>query len=316
MVADNPRYPSPTRPPAHPHADIPRKPSMLRTTEDTTTSSLTKPHGVERIQDPSLDPAPTPYQQNELHQPDTPRGICASEVTPEQVGIYTGDDLKLDPANPHNITKASLPEPAQTDGLVTNDPKEFDPRMLGEAEPGPLELPPSHAPFSAPHGVQRFDKPDAGEAARGKVKDRSLKARAKRFWMWLKFFVFFLVLIAGALLYWQYTVRKHTYVVEPRICFFETADKQVRLTGTRYYSYTQNEMLGVRWAHNDETQVKTELDIKGSAMVIASLGGPDGPTSKYISNGELGKEVLPVAETYVITFDKRSVILNASTFCR
>lgn len=251
-----------------------------------------------------------------------PRAL-ADEVTPEQVGIYVGSDLTLDPANPHNIRKESFPVPeptdpasGQVDGKPTNDPKEFDARMMPEPEPGPLELPPSHAPFSAPHGVQRPYKLDAGEAARGKVKDRSLKARARRMWNWIKFICFLAVLAAGALLYWQYTVRKHTYVVEPRICFFETADKQVRLTGTRYYSYTQNEMLGVRWAHNDETQVKTELDIKGSAMVIASLGGPDGPTSKYISNGELGKEVLPVAETYVITFDKRSVVLNASTFCR
>lgn len=213
----------------------------------------------------------------------TPRAH-ADEVTAEQAGIYVDES------------------PAQTDGLVTNEPKEFDPRMMGAAEPGPLELPPA----------------DAGYLAREKlkVKDRSLKARARRMWNWIKFICFLTVLVVGALLYWQYTERKHTYVVEPRICLFETADKQVRLTGTRYYSYTQNEMLGVRWAHNDETTVKTELDIKGSAMVIASLGGPDGPTSKYISQGEQGKEVLPVAETYVITFDKRSVVLNASTFCR
>jgi hypothetical protein len=237
-----------------------------------------------------------------------PRAL-ADEVTPEQVGIYVGDALKLDPANPHNIRKESFPVPeptdpasGQVDGEPTNDPKEFDARLMPEPEAGPLELPPS----------------DAGYLAREKlkVKDRSLRARARRMWNWIKFICFLAILAAGALLYWQYTVRKHTYVVEPRICFFETADKQVRLTGTRYYSYTQNEMLGVRWAHNDDTQVKTELDIKGSAMVIASLGGPDGPTSKYISNGELGKEVLPVAETYVITFDKRSVVLNASTFCR
>lgn len=234
-----------------------------------------------------------------------PRAL-ADEVTPEQVGIYAGGDLNPDPANPHSIRKESFPTPSadgdQTGASPTNDPTEFDPRIMGAAEPGPLELPPS----------------DAGYRAREKlkVKDRSLKARAKRMWNWIKFICFLAVLIVGALLYWQYTVRKHTYVVEPRICFFETADKQVRITGTRYYSYMQNEMFGLRWHLAEDTSIKTEIDLKGNSMVIASLGGKDGPTSKFISMGELGKEPLPPAETYVITMDKRSVVLSDETFCR
>lgn len=239
-----------------------------------------------------------------------PRAL-ADEVTPEQVGIYAGNGEPLDPSNPHNVTKASIPEPEPE---PTNDPKEFDPRIMGEPEPGPLELPPvKHG--SAQPGRHSLEY-DPGVSARMLLKDRSLKARAKRMWNWIKFLTFMAILIIGAVVYWQYTVRKHTYVVEPRICFFETADKQVKLTGTRYYSYTQNEMLGVRWAHNDETTVKTELNINGTGMVIASIGGKDGPTSKYIPQGEQGTVVMPVADTYIITLEKRSVILSADTFCR
>lgn len=196
--------------------------------------------------------------------------------------------------------EADRPQPDQTDGLVTNDPKEFDPRMMGEAEPGPLVLPPS----------------DAGVVAREKARTRSFKAKARRMWNWIKFICFMAILCAGAFLYWQYTERKHTYVVEPRICFFETADKQVRITGTRYYSYMQNEVFGLRWHRKEDTSIKTEIDLKGNSMVIASLGGKDGPTSKFVSMGEMGKEPLPPAETYIITMDKRSVVLSDETFCR
>lgn len=249
--------------------------------------------------------------------------VLASEVTPEQVGIYAGSTgEQRDPANPHNITKDSLPTPEpkdpsadradgdQTGAPPTNEPEVFDPRLMGDPEPGPLDLPPARGR----HGG--FDNFDAGEHARGKVKDRSLKARAKRMWNWIKFLTFMAILVIGAVVYWQYTVRKHTYVVEPRICFFETADKQVRITGTRYYSYMQNEMFGLRWHLAEDTSIKTEIDLKGNSMVIASLGGKDGPTSKFISMGELGKEPLPPAETYVITMDKRSVVLSDETFCR
>lgn len=251
---------------------------------------------------PKDTPTPTePEGTESVNQPHKPRAL-ASEVTPEQVAIYQveGKAPESGKPNPHNVTKSDIPPLDDSREVITDQPEEFDPRMLGAAEPGPLELPPT----------------DAGILAREKAKGRSFKAKVRRAWNWTKAIILLLLLLAGAFLYWQYTVRKHTYVVEPRICFFETADKSIRLTGTRYYSYTQNEMLGYRWAHTDDVSVKTEIDVKGDSMVITGLGGPDGPTSKYVPQGERGVQVLTPATTYVVTLDKRSVVLESNKFCR
>ena len=197
------------------------------------------------------------------------------------------------PTEPEGTESVNKPLLDDSSEAITSKPEEFDPR-LSPTEP----------------------VVDPGALAREKVKGRSFKAKVRRAWNWTKAIILLLLLLAGTFLYWQYTVRKHTYVVEPRICFFETADKSIRLTGTRYYSYTQNEMLGYRWAHTDDVSVKTEIDVKGDSMVITGLGGPDGPTSKYVPQGERGVQVLAPATTYVVTLDKRSVVLESNKFCR
>lgn len=246
-----------------------------------------------------------------------PRDPSAGHVTADEAKDITAEDIGVNPVghprdafNPHNIVKESFP--------VSDVNNKIPPEMADvPAEAGPLDLPPNRSRMLRHSGPRpQADREEPGSAARAKVKDRSMKARAKRVWNWIKFIMFLIIAGLIAFGYYAYENRKQGYVVEPRTCLFETEDKQVRFTGTRYYSYMQNSMFGLRWHLDADTTVKTELDIKGDALVILSWGGKGNPTSKYISTGERGTVPLAPADMWVITLDKRSVVLESTKFCR
>jgi hypothetical protein len=249
--------------------------------------------------------------------PELNRRRDPSVVTGDEAGIYSAHPAAGGEAGDSNSIPSNEPKDpsvGQVDGEPTNQPEVFDPRVM---PPAMAEVPPEAGPLDLPPNRSRMTRHrDTGMVAREKVKDRSMKARAKRIWNWIKFILFLIIAGLIAFGYYAYETRKQGYVVEPRTCLFETEDKQVRFTGTRYYSYMQNSMFGLRWHLDADTAVKTELDIKGDALVILSWGGKGNPTSKYISTGERGTVPLAPADMWVVTMDKRSVVLESTKFCR
>lgn len=156
---------------------------------------------------------------------------------------------------------------------------------------------------------------DAGDLARTAMTKRTLKQKAARLWMWIKFCIFMAVCIAGALLYWQYTQRAKTYVTDHRSCLIEAEDKSWKVTGTRHYSYTSNELFGIRWVESAAVEERTELDVGNYAIMV--IGAEEGNYWwRTVTPSEAKPIKLKPALLYTFVANGKALLVNSDKFCK
>lgn len=159
-------------------------------------------------------------------------------------------------------------------------------------------------------------KPDAGTKAREKVKNRkSVAQRAVVIWNFLLLTVVLCVIGLGSVLYYKVSKTPKVYQVDSRPCEYTDEKTGITLTGTRYYSYYQQDLFGFQWRDGKAVDETTELDLTGSAMTIMGVGNGQW-WYKYIDDGETGLERMKSAELYQFVIGKRAVAVPYRKFCR
>jgi hypothetical protein len=160
------------------------------------------------------------------------------------------------------------------------------------------------------------DHNDAGARAREKIQARG--GRVKRALLMSYLFINFIVIAvisAGAYyLYLEYN-KPGKRIVTYKNCEFVDEKQHFTLTGRREYSYMQKSLFGLDIRHADNVMETTQVDVKGTAMTIVGLTA-DQWWGVYIGTGEQGIKLLKDAHTYIVTSDKKAVVINYEQFCQ
>ena len=229
-----------------------------------------------------------------MNQPQYPRGV-ASEVTPEQAGIYANDpDYVPRDDNPHNVRAESIP------ANVTPEEPEQDVTQ----------------PMTIIDSSAGFGNDDAGSKAREKlaIAGAVIKRKALRMWMWIKIITFLAVCGIVAFGYYSYQHRVKTYVTDHRPCMVEAEDKSWKVTGSRAYSYQNNELFGFRWSEAAAVEEKTELDVTGNLMVGGAYEG--GYWWVAVTDKTTRPVYLKPASLLIFMANNKMLITNNETFCK
>lgn len=162
---------------------------------------------------------------------------------------------------------------------------------------------------------------DAGTEAREKlVQKKTLRDR----WIAFKRFVWLclvLTLIGCAAVVW-YRVQHmpKVYSVDSRPCEFNNAEKGIKITGHRYYSYYQYSLFGIDFRFGDSVAEKTVIDVpSGPAMTVIGVDmNKEDPRwwSVHLPQAQPGVQKLNPADLYTFVVGNKSVAVDANTFCR
>jgi hypothetical protein len=157
---------------------------------------------------------------------------------------------------------------------------------------------------------------DAGARAREKIKSRGSRVRRTVLTTYLVLnFLLLAVIAAGAYyLYLEYN-KPGKRVVTYKNCEFTDENQHFTLTGRREYSYLQKSLFGLDIRHADNVTETTQLDVQGTAMTVVGLTA-DKWWGVYIGTGEKGIQILKDAHTYIVTSDKKAVVINYEQFCQ
>jgi hypothetical protein len=209
--------------------------------------------------------------------------VYAFDVNPEQVGIYQTIDLITDPINP-----PTSPTEQEASGMTIID---------------------SSAGFGP-------DTDDAGSKAREKLAltGAAIKRKALLMWMWIKIITFLAVCGIVAFGYYSYQHRVKTYVTDHRPCMVEAEDKSWKVTGSRAYSYQNNELFGFRWSEAAAVEEKTELDVTGNLMVGGAYEG--GYWWVAVTDKTTRPVYLKPASLLIFMANNKMLITNNETFCK
>lgn len=125
------------------------------------------------------------------------------------------------------------------------------------------------------------------------------------------------VLVSGAL-YMEYksgTLIKTRYVVDYRPCSVSSGDYTI--SGKRYYSYPEKEILGYRIIDKSKVEEKTEFDFLNVYSTVIML---DGTESKHITidGGTRSTVLLPNVPEYAFIFgdDRQVVVAEYNKICK
>jgi len=156
---------------------------------------------------------------------------------------------------------------------------------------------------------------DKGALARDKL---TLKAKARKVWFWIKFWIWMAIVAAVAGVSWfTYDAYKHRVtqvVTDMRPCSVEVGGEKI--TGVREYQYNYFDIFGMRLIDTAKIEVTTTIDYKGSDFLVGGLN-PDGSWwSMKTSDGEFGKMKTKPAETYVFVIKGRMQPVLSSKFCK
>lgn len=160
------------------------------------------------------------------------------------------------------------------------------------------------------------DTEDAGTKAREKLAlaGAVIKRKALRMWMWTKIIAFLAVCGIVAFGYYSYQHRVKTYVTDHRPCMVEAEDKSWKVTGSRAYSYQNNELFGFRWSEAAAVEEKTELDVTGNLMVSGAYEG--GYWWISVTDKTTRPVYLKPASLLIFTANNKTLITNNETFCK
>lgn len=210
--------------------------------------------------------------------------VYAFDVNPEQVGIYQTINLITDPINP-----PTSPTEQEASGMTIID---------------------SSAGFGP-------DTDDAGTKAREKLAlaGAVIKRKALRMWMWIKIIAFLAICGLIGFGYYSYEHRIKSYVTDHRPCSASNDDKSWTVTGTRSYSYQNNELFGFRWSEKAAVEEKTELDLGvGSIMVIGAHEG--GYWYQLVTPNTTRPVMLKPADLFTFVSNNKVIVTNSETFCK
>ena len=164
-------------------------------------------------------------------------------------------------------------------------------------------------------GVAQSEPQDAGQIARDRL---NFKAKARKVWFWIKFWIWMAIIAAVAGVSWfTYDAYKHRVtqvVTDMRPCSVEVGGE--RITGVREYQYNYFDIFGMRLIDTDKIEVTTTIDYKGSDFLVGGLSADGSWWSMKTSDGEFGKMKTKPAETYVFVIKGRMLPVLSSKFCK
>jgi hypothetical protein len=156
---------------------------------------------------------------------------------------------------------------------------------------------------------------DAGQKYREKL---NFKAKARRVWFWIKFWIWMAIIAAVAgvsyLTYNAYTHRVTQVVTDMRPCMVEVGGEKI--TGVREYQYNYFDLFGMRLIDTDKIEVTTTVEYKGSDLIVVGRDSK-GWWSMKTSDGEYGKMKTKPADSYTfITKGGRVKEVASNEFCK
>lgn len=133
--------------------------------------------------------------------------------------------------------------------------------------------------------------------------------------LWLMSFIFIVLTVGTIMAAWiieNYTVSGR--VIDNRPC--ELKQDGLEITGTRSYSYINNELFGFRWSRTSDINERTVVNVSMNGLTVVMQTNGEKSKTMRRGEGEGGIMILPKADYYAFYSNGRATGTTHGELCK